>query len=534
MTADLLTVLLRRDGPALSGDLVRKMQDHGLSGSAARQRLSRRAPNVSVLTGLTFPKRARFFYHKDDYRRERYWTALVAAISQSSPAYGAAEGALRAHGGIVPLHYFAIVTGAPIRQRKQIGVDAVFSRLRHIGLIEEVFVDELPCVRLAAGGWLGGRDQDVAHRLLVQRIMLLAVADWARKLNIGSYNKIAVRDLNEALPTFGTHAFDLCGPSYIAPMIRRDASGLPKPGFLVCDAFVGKLDETGIAAFLRKCASSAAIRNLPPFLPVVIAEAFTPEAFNLARSRGIITATPFNLFGREIAEGLSALLQTLERASAIAAEKPEVVSDLFSRLGQIEGAAVNLRGALFELVVGHVVHQESQGSIDVGKKVSLIGEPAVEVDVYLASSNRVRVIECKGYGPNQQVGERELSRWVNEKVPKLRKSLQREPRHEGCRFSFEFWTSGDYSHEAQALANTANERTEKYEMLFLDGSAVRQRLRDANLTGLVKVFDEHYAKHPLTKIEKKNAATLKPLVDVAAAACEDATNTLERAATAEA
>lgn len=386
-------------------------------------------------------------------------------------------------------------------------------------------IDELPCVALGGGGWLGGRDTDIACRLLVERIMLLAVADWARKLNIGSYHKIAVRDLNEALPTFGTHAFDLCGPSYIAPMVRRETGGEPKAGFLVCDAFVGTLDRIGIAAFLRKCASSAAMRNLPPFLPMVIAEGFTPEAFNLARSKGIVTATPVNLFGREIAEGLGALLETLKRASAIAAEKPEVIVELFSRLGQIEGAAVNLRGALFELIVGHVVHQESQGSIDVAKMVPLIGEPAVEVDVFLASNNRVRVIECKGYGPNQQVSEDELSKWIKEKVPKIRKSLQREPRFHRCCFSFEFWTSGGYSSKAQVLADSARAQTAKYDLAFLDGPAVRQRLRDCNLPGLVKLFDEQYAKHPLTKIESKHSTPFSAHLEVVVAAPDHAAHT---------
>lgn len=98
MVADLLASLLRRDGPALSGDLARKMQEHGLSPSAARQRVSRGAPNVYALKGLTFPKRARFLYHKDDFPSERYWVALFDVICRSGPAYGAAVGALRARG----------------------------------------------------------------------------------------------------------------------------------------------------------------------------------------------------------------------------------------------------------------------------------------------------------------------------------------------------------------------------------------------------------------------------------------------------
>lgn len=514
MATDVLTTILRRVGPALSGDLLRKLEEHGLSPEAARQRLSRGAPDVGTLKGLTFPKRARFFYHVDDFPRERYWTALVEAVSVSSPAYGAAIGGLRAHDGVIPRHYFPIVCGAPIRQLKQVGVDAVLSRLTNVGLLKEEVVDELPCIALAASGWLGGRGEDVSSRLLVQQIMLLAVADWARKLNMGSYHKFAIRDLDKDLPTFGTHAFDLCAPSFLSPLTQHiPARGL-KPGFLVCDAFVGNVDEFGIAAFLRKCAASKAMHKLPSFLPMLIADGYTKEAFDLARAKGIITATPFNLFGREIAEGLSALLQTLTHASAIAADNPGAVRDLFSKLGQIEGAAVNLRGALFELMVGHVVHQESQGSIDIGKKVRVSVEQSYEIDVFLASNSQVRVIECKGYGPNQQVGEDEIQKWIKEKVPKLRKTLSSEQRHQGCAFSFEFWTSGEYTPEAQKIMEDATAQINKYKMLFLDRDLVRKSITAAKLSGLGKVFDEHYAKHPLTKIDNQHNRSKRKTVNL--------------------
>ncbi|MCA8909212.1 MAG: hypothetical protein KDA64_15175, partial [Rhodospirillaceae bacterium] len=248
--------ILRSDGPALSGDLLLKLQESGLSAEAARKRLSRGSADVAKLKGLVFPKGARFFYHVDDFGSERYWAALVDAIDVASPAYSAAIGALRAHGGIVPRQYFPIVSGAPIRQRKQIGSDTVLSRLTAVGLLEELVIHDVAYVSLGANGWFGGPISGWKNRLFVQEIMLLAVADWARKLSMVSFNSVAIRNLDGELPKFGTHAFDLCGPSYLQPMVRRGSGGGPKPGFLVCDAFVGEIDEAGVASFLRKCETS--------------------------------------------------------------------------------------------------------------------------------------------------------------------------------------------------------------------------------------------------------------------------------------
>jgi hypothetical protein len=50
----------------------------------------------------------------------------------------------------------------------------------------------------------------------------------------------------------------------------------------------------------------------------------------------------------------------------MAVGNPDKIKNLFSRLSAIEGAAGNLRGALFELLVGHLVRSIEGGSIDIG------------------------------------------------------------------------------------------------------------------------------------------------------------------------
>lgn len=45
-------------------------------------------------------------------------------------------------------------------------------------------------------------------------------------------------------------------------------------------------------------------------------------------------------------------MDTLTNAAAVAAASPEKLEKLFQKLSSIEGPAGNLRGALFELLVG--------------------------------------------------------------------------------------------------------------------------------------------------------------------------------------
>ncbi|MCE7887026.1 MAG: hypothetical protein DYH13_05930 [Alphaproteobacteria bacterium PRO2] len=83
-----------------------------------------------------------------------------------------------------------------------------------------------------------------------------------------------------------------------------------------------------------------------------------------------MATTPATLFGEDVAKALADLMDTLTNAAAVAASSPDQLEKLFQKLSGIEGSAGNLRGALFELLVGHMVRQLEGGSIDIGAIVS--------------------------------------------------------------------------------------------------------------------------------------------------------------------
>ena len=502
MTVDVAQLLLDH-GPGLTGDLLPLLEKAGLSPDAARKRLSRRSGPIHTLSGLSFPKNARFYYHESHFGRERYWIALHRAVTDGSPTYGPALAGLIAHGGVVPTAFFPIVSGAPVKQKGHTGSDAVLSRLEAVGILRQQLIGDTPVVTLH-GGFADIDDAGFPARLIVQRVLLDALADWARKLGMISYNKVSIRQRNEPLPLFGTHAFDLCGPSYLAPMVRYK-DGKPKPGAIVCDAYVGELNLRAAQGFIRKCTNSRALRRLPPFFPILIADGFAPDAFDALRAQGIIATKPSALFGRDVARGLAGLLETLRHASAIAVSNPDVIEILFSQLGHIEGAASNLRGALFELIVGHVVSREGSPSIDVGRRVRLSETESVEIDVFSYAPSEVRVIECKGYAPTHHVDSDEVGAWIKEKAPRIHKHFRIQDNYQNRAFQFEFWTSGDFTPEARQLAEKISQSTTRYKIILVNGKDVRSRIGKVNATGLGKVFDEHYTKHPITKLERKFA-----------------------------
>ena len=224
---------------------------------------------------------------------------------------------------------------------------------------------------------------------LTENVLLDAIRTWAGKMNLASPSTTWIRDDNPA-PQFATCRFHLCGPCYLRP-VRRFSEQKLIPGFIVADVVVGaQLDKTSVAAFLRKCELLSHLRKIPQFLPMLIADGFTPEALRECRSSGIITTRPDTLFGQDVApHALGDLLQTLSNAAAVAAANPDRIEELFRRLSTVEGSAGNLRGALFELVVGHMVRSIEGGSIDIGTLVRSPTRQCAEIDVRLVKERQV-------------------------------------------------------------------------------------------------------------------------------------------------
>lgn len=298
-----ITEFLAVHGPALSSDIAASFRASGLSDAAARQRLSRLPDGAMALSGLTFPKRARFIYLERQFATEKYWDALLAAIKKYNPAYAAAIAAVRSNGGLVRRCDFDVISGSPLRQKKQVSSETVLQRLCAVKILDKIN-DSVhgECIFLGSLGEASAKRSILRARLMTEDVLLDAIRLWSGKMNISSPNKTEIR--SEGDPKYSTFRFHLCGPSYLRPF-RRQTEVQLKPGFFVADVMLGtRLDEDGVSAFIRKCSTLSNLRAARPFLPMLISDGFSPEALSACRSQGIIATTPATLFGEDVALGL--------------------------------------------------------------------------------------------------------------------------------------------------------------------------------------------------------------------------------------
>lgn len=502
--------ILEANGPCLTNALATALINHGLTDEAARKQISRAGSNVSRLAHLTFPRKVRFLYLKKQYQSERYWDALKHAVLTHSPAYGPALAALTLRGGVIPKAHFQIVCGAPLKQKKHLSSEAIYERFKTVGLTREINIQGLGiCVATAdVARSPEGIIPGLKARLIAEEILLRAVTAWIRNLALASYHKVATREEGPEPPRVGTFAWDLTGPSYLSAIADWSKGSPPKPGFVACDVLLSHVvDQGGIAAFLKKCSTLRNLKNVGRCLQIFIAERYTDDAYASARTAGIVPATPSSLFGKDVAEGLTTLTQILSTA-ATSSLKPEIFDELFSRLGSIEGAAVNLRGALFELIAAELIRQLEVGVVTINKMIRNFDTGQYfEVDVISFQANkRVLFVECKGYKPAEDISDIEIERWLTKRIPFLHEQALLHSDWKDVEHRFEFWTSGSFSPKAIEMLKKASKSARRYGIGYKDSEALKEYVKSLKGSPLVKTLNEHFFRHPLAKITANSDA----------------------------
>ena len=258
-----------------------------------------------------------------------------------------------------------------------------------------------------------------------------------------------------------------------------------------------------MSLFIRKHDMASAPRNVAPILPMLVSDEFESEAFNLARSKGIVAATVENLFGKSTAKLLRELIELVTNTGTTISDKPNKLYQLLSSLTKIEGAANNLRGALFEFAIGYLVKEIEGGGIEIGKKITHYKtNQRFEIDVLLTRSNEgaILVIECKSKIPGSKVALTEVQKWYENRVPHIFEILNYFKVYKGSKFQFELWTNGAFHDQAWDWLEQQSKNCGGYSVDWKDGISLREYAKQGNSSTVRKILNEHYFHHPLAKI----------------------------------
>ncbi|HBV77995.1 MAG TPA: hypothetical protein DEB62_16725 [Vibrio sp.] len=506
----LLEDILKKTGPCLSSDLVQELvEKHHLSHDAARKRVSRTGKDIYRLEGLPLPRNMKFVYLRKDYRSPFFWTALYKAFKDTNSAYWHAIAALKERGGVMLYDHFLISCGAPLRQKKHTPPEKILERLEMHEILSVREIDGFGrCVLLTQYEQeLQFILPDIRARFIAEKILMGAISQWAKNLGLVSYNIFTDRDAEE-LPSVSTTLWDMAGPSYISPLVNmgKDETSKVKPGFFACDILLNKrLSEDGIQPFLRKCRTLRGLPNVGRCMQMFVANEYHKEAFRLAKEAGVLPATVETLFGHDVAKGLTSLLRTLESAAHAVTIEPERFNELFDQLGKIEGAVGNLRGVLFEYFSASVVEKAYRTScVRLNELCKTLDGSSAESDIIAElNTGQILFIECKGHQPNGTVSHDEVKRWLQVRVPTLRKYALEHPDWKKKELCFALWTSGGFSEDSLELLSQAKENTSKYKLDYCDAEAVLKIVKSCNDKEMLKTYFKCFLDYPLKKLEKE-------------------------------
>ena len=499
---------LEEQGPALSSDIIERFRAQGVSYAAARKRIQRakKRSGIASLFALRLPHNDSFLYLERQYGDGPFWESLIASFERSGSAYGHAVHGLAARGGVALESEFPVLSGSPFAMKKQLSADTVLSNLKKVGLLQVESITglgEVITFNPESSLCSGLNANHLRARLIADSILHRGIRDWARKISLVSYNKVET-SLSDGNPDFGRFKWNLTAPSYTHPLVVRDTDEKPIPGFVVADAFVSsrELSAKEVCPFARKCEIMRSLPNTNRFMGLFVSGGFTEEALRVGANEGLLFSTLENLLGREIGHAMRDLVNTLSRAAEVAVENPQKVQTLMNQLSKIEGAAQNLRGPLFEMIVAHCLNTKEGFYVDVGKKVRRpeTGE-STEVDVLAVKHGiEVRTVECKGKKAGGAVKKGVVEDWLTRQVPRAVAWIDAQERLQGVQKKVEIWTTGDFSPKAVEYLRERKRKTKRYDIGWKDGDDVLEYVRSANATALVETLQEHYFDHALTRV----------------------------------
>lgn len=143
----------------------------------------------------------------------------------------------------------------------------------------------------------------------------------------------------------------------------------------------------------------------------LIAEGFTSAGYTVGHAAGVPLATPKELFGVRAGNALQTLAQTLRNTATCAASAPpERIAKLIDDLSDIEGAAGNLLGVLFELLCAYLVPGRANERSWVGRTPIRKLDGEVKKACILRCSKPLSLLACLARNQVTQDGLLRLTR----------------------------------------------------------------------------------------------------------------------------
>lgn len=479
-----INILLEK-GPLLSGDLAQRLVDrYRVSSVAARQIISRSSEPVRKLFALTFDNNQKYIYLDSHFASQDFYEGIIASLNKASKAYYAFVHPFIFQQGFIHKKQLAAYTFSPLKPLKGHKIaESIINDLLSAKIILEYNDD---CYQLN-DGFDGGNYSRFRAIEIAKKITLEHFNDWARNINLIAYN--SSKQLGPSAE-FYKFQWSFTAPSYVGAGAKVDK----KPtSFIVADILLGEqVKEADIDYFIKKLRIIRQGKKVSPFIPVLITDGgIEDKAFKILKSEGVMLGFVDKLFGSTYSELLKSLVNVIENAAAVISKNPEKFIQVMDNLTILEGKTYNLRGDLFELAVGYYYYPIAR-FFEVNK---FIRDPKSgkrkEIDVFVkCSHNEIKVVECKGYRYPVELDY--VNEWLTEKVPTIRSWLLSQDEFSKKDITFEIWSTGGFTEEAERVLEKMSKNTKKYTIRYFGSKEILEKSQRHEDENLRKILQKYY------------------------------------------
>lgn len=425
--------LLKSSGPILSSELARQLASYeGISVNTASQRISRET-SIKKIGGF-FRYQQSLVYLPDQAKQGLVYPVLEGLMKQNGVKYWNALSAVIGNGGSISREFLECYTSfpiIPITSHKTF--DEVMRR----------FVDENILIYDKVGYSLGPNFHPKLNKPgvtrgieFIKQNVLDHFRDQQRNTGMVSY------ETAELMGEYGGFRWAFKGLCPIMGLRRGQTMG-----FVLGDVLLGRpINLKDVLFFTTKLDIINSYQNAPKLIPYLIVDNLSPEAMRHLKERGIVIGFINELFGERYATLLKQLIEVLKKAGdSLNGEHPDRYLDLLNELRKYnKGLLNNMRGTLFEYMVGHI-HAKENASIEMGREVFVIGAKH-EMDVKAEYTKKVVFAECKSY--KLPVDRGMVNVWITQKVPAFFKWFNEQDAYNGRKPEFEYWSTSGYDDDA--------------------------------------------------------------------------------------
>jgi hypothetical protein len=471
--------ILQSNGPLMSSKLVSLVEkQEKIGNNTASQKVSR---DNSILKFKGFYSSGQAFCYLDKHIIEPdFFDKLLKSMEESGRKYWYCLNAIKMTGGIISQKFLECYTNYPVLALKShIPFKEILQKFVSTNIL--IFNDNNYLISPRFNqSYLNFTQYSTIE--MIKEDILNNFHSFTKNTGFISYNT------GKTFAEFGKLKWAFKG---LCPVSGIKTNG--KFGFLLADILFGhSIYEKDVQFFIEKLKTVQNFKNASRLLPFLLVDDLEPRALEALKKNGIIVCFIKELFGQKYADTLKDLVGILNNAGASLKQDPNKYLDLIDELKKYNnGLANNIKGTLFEFVIGHFHSVRSNSSIDLGREIFDNGKKH-EVDVLAVYNDRIVFAECKA--TKSQIEKSQIEKWTSEKIPAFRNWANKQETWKNKKLEFEYWSTSGFETDAEAILSKLSSTANTIKVSYYNGQDIRNKTIEMKNKKLKEAVDNYFLK----------------------------------------